>query len=61
MPTKKLKDVTCSEIRCGDCPLQDADIYCGEWGVSETFEEFYLRYKDLLDDIDLEKEIEVNE
>ena len=61
MPKKKLKDTNCYEIGCKNCPLSDTDIPCAEWSTFETFEEFYLRYKDLLDDIDLEKEVEVNE
>ena len=65
MPKKKLKDVRCQEIRCKDCPIQDSMISCAHWSTYEPFEEFYLRYKDLIglrvDDIDLEKEVEVNE
>ena len=62
MPKKKLKDVHCYEIRCRDCPLRDSDITCNRWRSYETFEKFYLRYKDLLDEnIDLEKEVEVHE
>lgn len=58
---KKLKEMTCHEMKCSQCPLQFTDTSCSEWLPFSTFEEFAKDHPEILKEVDMEKEVEVYE
>ena len=59
MPKKKLKDVTCLDICCADCPLQTKG--CQKISIDEKFGDFFKRNPKEIPEVDLENEVEVDE
>lgn len=61
MPKMKLKDVTCLDLSCSQCPFWGEASRCGRvTDIYTTFGEQSLE-NHVFDDVDLEKEVEVDE
>lgn len=60
MPKMKLKDVTCLDITCNQCPFYGIPHKCGQ--VTDVYTTFGEQAPEnhVFDDVDLEKEVEVD-